>query len=137
MNTDFQALETSKSANKLQIGKATTHGLGAGARPDVGRKAAEETLQEISSFLQDRDMVFITAGMGGGTGTGAAPLIAKIAREKGILTVAIVTKPFGFEGQKRMRIAEQGIAELKQEVDTLIVIPNQKILSSGNRQLKS
>lgn len=129
VNTDVQALEVSRSTSRLQIGKTLTRGLGAGADPDVGRKAIEEDRESVISALEDSDMIFITAGMGGGTGTGAAPIVAEIAKDLGALTVGIVTKPFLFEGQKRMQRAEEGIYELKQRVDTLIVIPNQRLLS--------
>jgi len=126
-NTDAQALEYSKAENKFQIGKEITSGLGAGARPEIGRQAAEENFDEISKFIDGANMVFISAGMGGGTGTGSAPVIARAAREKGILTVGIVTKPFEFEGTVRMRQAQEGINELQKYVDTLIVIPNEKL----------
>src|SRR4029078_3282553 len=122
-NTDAQALISSLAPTRLQLGINITHGLGAGSRPDIGRAAAEEALDEIIAQLQSAHMVFIAAGMGGGTGTGAAPVIARLAREHGILTVGVVTKPFNFEGMNRMRVAEAGIAELQQYVDTLIVIP--------------
>lgn len=129
VNTDLQALEHCKANSRLQIGRALTKGLGAGANPDVGRKAIEEDREIIFEALEDSDMVFVTAGMGGGTGTGAAPIVAEIAKDLGALTVGIVTKPFMFEGPKRMRRAMEGIAELKERVDTLIVIPNQRLLS--------
>jgi len=129
MNTDIQALETSKSTVRLQIGKTTTRGLGAGADPEVGRKAIEEDREAVADVLGETDMVFVTCGMGGGTGTGAAPIIAEIAKDLGALTVAVVTKPFLFEGNKRNKRAEEGILELKERVDTLIVIPNQRLLS--------
>lgn len=128
MNTDAQVLKLSKADVRLQLGKMLTRGLGAGADPAVGRKAALESEDEIRELLADTDMVFITAGMGGGTGTGAAPVIARIAREMGCLTIGIVTKPFGFEGRKRASVALQGLEELKPFVDTLIVIPNDKLL---------
>jgi cell division protein FtsZ len=128
MNTDAQVLKLSKADIRLQLGKMLTRGLGAGADPEVGRKAALESEDEIRDLLSDTDMVFITAGMGGGTGTGAAPVIARIAREMGCLTIGIVTKPFGFEGRKRASVALQGLEELKPYVDTLIVIPNDKLL---------
>lgn len=128
MNTDAQVLKLSKADIRLQLGKMLTRGLGAGASPDIGRQAALESEDEIRDLLADTDMVFITAGMGGGTGTGAAPVIARIAREMGCLTIGIVTKPFGFEGRKRMSVAIQGLEELKPYVDTLIVIPNDKLL---------
>jgi cell division protein FtsZ len=126
-NTDAQAMSQSRTDRRIQLGAGVTQGLGAGARPDIGRAAAEETLEEILGQLQGSNMVFITAGMGGGTGTGAAPVIARAAREHGILTVGVVTKPFNFEGQHRMRLAEAGIEELSQFVDTLIIIPNQNL----------
>jgi cell division protein FtsZ len=126
-NTDAQALTQSKADHKIQLGAHLTEGLGAGAKPEIGRGAAEETLPEILERLSGAHMVFITAGMGGGTGTGAAPVIARAVRELGILTVGVVTKPFHFEGDKRMRIAERGIEELQNYVDTLIVIPNQNL----------
>jgi cell division protein FtsZ len=126
-NTDSQAMSQSRTDRHIQLGVNVTQGLGAGARPDIGRAAAEEALDEIVGSLQGSNMVFITAGMGGGTGTGAAPVIARAAREHGILTVGVVTKPFQFEGQHRMRLAEQGIEELTQFVDTLIIIPNQNL----------
>jgi cell division protein FtsZ len=129
MNTDTQALETSKSSVKLQIGKTTTRGLGAGADPEIGRKAIEEDREAVADVLGESDMVFVTCGMGGGTGTGAAPIVAEIAKDLGALTVGIVTKPFIFEGNKRSKRAEEGIIELKERVDTLIVIPNQRLLS--------
>lgn len=128
-NTDAQALARNLAPTRLQIGENVTRGLGAGAKPEVGMRAAEESRQRIQESLQGADMVFITAGMGGGTGTGAAPVIAKIAKELGILTVAVVTKPFGFEGKRRMRFAEDGLEELRNFVDTVITIPNQKLLS--------
>ena len=126
-NTDAQALSGVRTENRIQLGLSTTQGLGAGSRPDVGRAAAEESLEELNAMLTGANMVFITAGMGGGTGTGAAPVIAKAAREMGILTVGVVTKPFHFEGPHRMRTAEAGIEELSQIVDTLIIIPNQNL----------
>jgi cell division protein FtsZ len=129
INTDAQDLHRSLAKKKIHIGKNLTRGLGAGMNPDLGRRAAEETRQEIQEALQGSDMVFITCGMGGGTGTGAAPMVAKIAKELGALTVAIVTKPFSFEGAQRKEIAERGLAELKKEVDAFIVIPNDKLLS--------
>lgn len=129
VNTDAQALYHSEAAVKINIGKATTRGLGAGSNPHVGAQAAEESREEIAQALQGADMVFITCGMGGGTGTGAAPVIADIAKELGILTVAVVTKPFSFEGHRRKQQAEDGLENLKAKVDTLIIIPNDKILS--------
>lgn len=131
-NTDSQALARSKAERRIQIGLNTTQGLGAGANPQIGMAAAEESQSEIMEQLGDAHMVFITAGMGGGTGTGAAPTIAKIAREMGILTVAVVTKPFHFEGPRRMAMAEAGLAELQKSVDTLIVIPNQNLFRVAN-----
>jgi cell division protein FtsZ len=129
INTDSQALDFSKADVKLQIGGNVTRGLGAGARPEVGRQAMEEDRERVASLLQGADLVFVTAGMGGGTGTGGAPIVAEIAREMGALAVAICTKPFEFEGRKRMNRALTGIDELKTRVDTLIVIPNQRLLS--------
>ncbi len=131
-NTDAQALKNSESVNKIQLGLSSTKGLGAGASPDVGKNAALESESEIRSYLEGSNMVFITSGMGGGTGTGASPIVAKIARELGILTVGVVTKPFLFEGAKRMRVAEGGLAELQKHVDTLIVIPNQNLFRIAN-----
>ncbi|MDG6895675.1 cell division protein FtsZ [Volucribacter amazonae] len=128
VNTDAQALRKSKVPNTIQIGEATTKGLGAGANPNVGRKAAEDDQDAIRSMLEGADMVFIAAGMGGGTGTGAAPVVAQIAKEMGILTVAVVTKPFSFEAKPRKHFAELGIQELSKHVDSLIVIPNEKLL---------
>ncbi len=128
-NTDAQALERSSVKTSIQLGSEITKGLGAGANPEVGRQAALEDRERISELLNNTDMVFITAGMGGGTGTGAAPVIAEIAKEMGVLTVAVVTKPFIFEMKKRMKVAEQGISELRQHVDSLIIVPNDKVLS--------
>ena len=128
-NTDAQALERSQALNKIQLGESVTKGLGAGANPEVGRRAALENQDQLKEHLSGSDMVFITAGMGGGTGTGGAPVIARLAREAGALTVGVVTKPFVFEGKRRLRQAEEGIEELKESVDTLIVIPNQRLLS--------
>jgi cell division protein FtsZ len=128
-NTDMQALNGSLAPVRLQIGAGATRGLGSGGDPQQGRRAAEEDEQAIADALSDSDMVFITAGMGGGTGTGAAPVVARIARASGALTVAVVTKPFGFEGRRRMRQADEGLNELRAEVDTLIVIPNERLLS--------
>ncbi len=133
-NTDVQALTMSKAERIIQMGVAVTEGLGAGAQPDVGRAAAEEVLDEIRDHLSGAHMVFVTAGMGGGTGTGAAPVIAKTAREMGILTVGVVTKPFHFEGQRRMRTAENGIGELHKCVDTLLIIPNQNLFRVANEK---
>ncbi len=128
VNTDAQALMSNRADHKLQIGEKSTKGLGAGARPEVGEEAAKESIEAIKSELTGADMVFITAGMGGGTGTGAAPIIATAAREVGALTVAVVTKPFIFEGRQRMKVAEEGIENLKDEVDTIITIPNNRLL---------
>lgn len=133
MNTDAQALLLSKADTKLQLGEKLTRGLGAGSNPEIGKKAAEETREDIYNMLQGADMVFIAAGMGGGTGTGAAPIVAEIARETGALTVGVVTKPFFFEGNKRMRQAEVGLEILKENVDTLIVIPNDKLLTIAEK----
>lgn len=133
-NTDAQALAMSSAERRIQLGEAITQGLGAGSRPEVGCAAAEEALAEINENLEDVHMVFITAGMGGGTGTGGAPVIARTAREKGILTVGVVTKPFQFEGARRARIAEEGIKELSQFVDTLIIIPNQNLFRIANER---
>ena len=133
-NTDVQALNANKAPGKIQLGLDLTKGLGAGANPDVGRRAAIESYNEIVEKLQGADMVFVTAGMGGGTGTGGAPIVAKIARELGALTIGVVTRPFAFEGKRRGKHADQGLQELKENVDTLIVIPNQKLLSiAGDR----
>jgi cell division protein FtsZ len=129
MNTDAQVLKVSKAETRVQLGKYLTRGLGAGAKQEIGRKAAEESIEEIEEVLRDADMVFITAGMGGGTGTGAAPVIAKKAKEMGCLTIGIVTKPFAFEGPARMQAAIYGLEELKPHVDTLIVIPNERLLA--------
>src|SRR5262249_37283021 len=128
-NTDAQALKRSSAPTLLQLGDQITKGLGAGADPVIGRKAAEENIDRIREILTGTDMVFITAGMGGGTGTGAAPVFAEVAKELGILTVAVVTKPFVFEGKKRLQAAEQGIKALSQNVDSLIIIPNNKLLT--------
>ena len=133
INTDRQALGQSNAQVKIQIGEKLTKGLGAGAIPEVGRRAAEESREEIASALKGSDLVFITAGMGGGTGTGAAPIVAEIARDLGTLTIAVVTKPFNFEGKQRMKNAEAGIDELKQHVDTLVVIPNDRLLQVVNK----
>ena len=134
VNTDRQALQTSKAATKIQIGEKITRGLGAGANPDIGAQSAEESRAEVSEVLRGADMVFVTAGMGGGTGTGAAPIVAQVAKEMGILTIAVVTKPFTFEGKKRLTQAEKGIANLKERVDTLVVIPNDKLLQVIDRR---
>lgn len=135
VNTDAQALLSSPAPVKLQIGENLTKGLGSGADPEVGHQAAEESREKIKELLVDTDMVFITAGMGGGTGTGGAPIIAELAKEAGALTVAVVTKPFTFEGIRRMSVAEEGIEELKSKVDTLIVIPNQKLLDVVDKKM--
>ena len=127
INTDRQALNHSDAATQLVIGEKLTRGFGAGAHPQIGSRAAEESIEEIKTILQDADMVFITAGMGGGTGTGAAPVVARVAHEMDILTIGIVTKPFGFEGKRRMDQALAGIAELSQYVDSLVVIPNERL----------
>jgi cell division protein FtsZ len=129
INSDSQDLHHSLAKKKIHVGKNLTRGLGAGGNPDMGRRAAEETREEIANSLKGSDMIFITGGMGGGTGTGAAPVVAKIARESGALTVGVVTKPFLFEGQERMRLALQGIEELKREVDALITIPNDRLMA--------
>ncbi len=128
-NTDVQALNQSLAPHRIQIGVNATRGLGSGGDPSIGRRAAEEDEQQIADSLADSDMVFITAGMGGGTGTGAAPVVARLARQSGALTVAVVTRPFQFEGRRRMRQAEEGLAELRAEVDTLIIIPNERLLA--------
>lgn len=133
INTDKQALFLSKANTKIQIGDKLTKGLGAGANPDIGQKAAEESKDEISQAIKGADMVFVTAGMGGGTGTGATPVVAQIAREMGILTVGVVTKPFTFEGRKRMQHAERGVDELKGTVDTLVTIPNDRLLQVAEK----
>ncbi len=133
INTDIQALKNSKAQEKIQIGPKQTHGLGAGAKPEVGEASAIESQDEISEVIRDADMVFITAGMGGGTGTGAAPVVAKIAHDMEKLTIAVVSKPFKFEGAKKMDKAEQGIAKLLENVDALIVIPNQNLLATGQK----
>ncbi|MFW5710555.1 MAG: cell division protein FtsZ [Spirochaetia bacterium] len=134
VNTDMQALQRANAKSKLPIGSQLTNGLGAGGVPDVGEKAAEESREEIKNVLQGADMVFITAGMGGGTGTGAAPIVAQVARELEALTVAVVTKPFDFEGRQKMKLAEKGIEKLRNEVDTLITIPNQYLLKIVERK---
>jgi cell division protein FtsZ len=134
-NTDAQALGASSALSKIQIGMEITKGLGAGSNPEIGRKSALESRDQIQKYLEGADMIFVTAGLGGGTGTGAAPIIAEIARESSALTVAVVTKPFQFEGKKRNTQAEEGIAQLRDVVDTLIVVPNQRLLSLGGRNL--
>ncbi len=135
-NTDAQALAKSTASATIQLGKELTKGLGAGAKPEVGRVAAEEAIEAIRKEIGQADMVFITAGMGGGTGTGAAPIVAKVAKEQGALTVGVVTKPFPFEGPRRMSSAEKGISELSEHIDSLIVIPNARLLSSGAKNAK-
>lgn len=134
VNTDRQALQISKASTRIQIGEKLTRGLGAGANPDIGGQAAEESKSEIAEVLRGADMVFVTAGMGGGTGTGAAPIVAATAKELGILTIGVVTKPFTFEGKKRLTQAERGISNLKDKVDTLVVIPNDKLLQIIDRK---
>jgi cell division protein FtsZ len=134
INSDSQDLHNSLAKKKIHIGKNLTRGLGAGGNPDMGRRAAEETREEINNSIKGSDMIFITGGMGGGTGTGCAPVVAKIARESGALTVGVVTKPFLFEGQERMRLALQGIEELKKEVDALITIPNDRLLAIVDKE---
>ena len=134
INTDRQQLNVSKANKKIQIGEKLTRGLGAGANPEVGKCSAEESKSEIAEALKGADMVFVTAGMGGGTGTGAAPIVAEVSKEMGILTVGVVTKPFPFEGKRRMMQADAGIEELRQNVDTLIIIPNEKLLQVVEKQ---
>lgn len=133
VNTDKQALYLSRANQKLQVGEKVTKGLGAGALPEIGEKAAEESREEIANALKGSDLVFITAGMGGGTGTGAAPVIAQIAMELGVLTIGVVTKPFSFEGSRRMKNADSGIQKLRENVDTLVIIPNERLLSVVGR----
>ena len=135
VNTDKQALNVSSATYKIQIGEKLTHGQGAGSDPEVGRKSAEESRSQIAKALEDTDMVFITAGMGGGTGTGGAPIVAEIAREQGILTVGVVTKPFGFEGRRRMQQAEKGIEELQGKVDSLVIIPNERLKHATDQKI--
>ena len=135
VNTDRQALSRCLAETKIQIGEKLTHGQGAGSDPEVGRKSAEESRNQIAKALEDTDMVFITAGMGGGTGTGGAPIVAEIAKEMDILTVAVVTKPFGFEGRRRMQQAEAGIAELKDKVDSLVIIPNERLKHATDQKI--
>ena len=135
INTDAQALLMSDADVKLDVGRDSTRGLGAGADPEVGRKAAEDAKDEIEELLRGADMVFVTAGMGGGTGTGAAPVVAQFARETGALTIGVVTRPFAFEGAKRRRVADEGLQRLKEQVDTLIVIPNDRLLQMGDAQV--
>ena len=134
VNTDRQVLQASKATTKIQIGEKITRGLGAGANPDIGAQSAEENKAEITEILRGSDMVFVTAGMGGGTGTGAAPIVAQVAKEMGILTIGVVTKPFTFEGKKRLAQAERGIESLKGKVDALVVIPNDKLLQIIDRK---
>ena len=136
VNSDKAAILKSQAQHKVQIGEKLTHGMGAGANPEVGQGAAEESKDDIINVLKGTDMVFITAGMGGGTGTGAAPVVAQIAKEMGILTVGVVTKPFSFEGQRRMKQAEKGIAELSQHVDCIIVIPNERLKLISEQKMK-
>ena len=135
MNTDQQALSKNHAATKVQLGSKLTKGRGAGADPEIGQRAAEESKDEIANALKGSQMVFITAGMGGGTGTGAAPVVAEIAREQGVLTVGVVTKPFGFEGQKRMRAAEAGIEQLRGKVDSLVIIPNERLKYATDQKI--
>jgi len=135
INTDAQALLMSDADVKLDIGRELTRGLGAGANPEVGRKAAEDHIEEIEEVLQGADMVFVTAGEGGGTGTGGAPVVAKVAKSLGALTIGVVTRPFGFEGRRRQVQADQGVEDLRAEVDTLIVIPNDRLLSLADREI--
>ena len=135
VNTDKQALTVSSATFKIQIGEKLTNGQGAGSNPEVGRKSAEENRTQIAKALEDADMVFITAGMGGGTGTGAAPIVADIAKEMGVLTVGVVTKPFKFEGPRRMRAAEAGIAELREKVDSLVIIPNERLKLASDQKI--
>lgn len=134
INTDVQVLSLNKAEKKVQIGPKTTGGLGAGSYPEIGRKSAEESVEELKKVIEDADLIFLTAGMGGGTGTGASPLIASLAKELDILTVAVVTKPFSFEGRTRMRVAEEGIKELEPSVDTVITISNDKLLKIVDRK---
>ena len=135
MNTDVQVLNVSKAPRKIQLGENSTRGLGAGGNPEIGRSAAEESKSEVKKLLDGADLVFITAGMGGGTGTGAAPIIAEIASELGALTVAVVTKPFPFEGPRRAKLAAEGVENLKSRVDTIIVVPNERLLTVGDRKM--
>lgn len=135
INTDAQALMNNQSPTKVQIGESLTRGLGSGGDPEVGRQAAEESTQKLEDVLQDADMVFLTAGMGGGTGTGSVPIVAQIAKNMGALTVAVVTKPFSFEGTRRMMVAEDGLEKLKDKVDALIVIPNQRLLENVEKNM--
>ena len=134
MNTDTQDLHKSNADKKIHLGKNLTKGLGAGMNPEIGKKAAEETKSEIQDVMKGADMIFITGGMGGGTGTGAAPIVARAAKEQGILTIGVVTKPFAFEGQHRLRLAEQGIRELEKEVDAIVIIPNDRLLAIAEKE---
>ncbi|MDR3120759.1 MAG: cell division protein FtsZ, partial [Clostridiales bacterium] len=135
LNTDKQALLASKATTKIQLGDKLTKGLGAGGNPEIGEKAANESIDDVAQAIKGADMVFITAGMGGGTGTGAAPIVATVAKEMGVLTVAVITKPFTFEGLKRMKNAERGIQNLKEAVDTLLVIPNDKLIMLDDKKI--
>ncbi|MBR4869840.1 MAG: cell division protein FtsZ [Oscillospiraceae bacterium] len=135
VNTDKQALNVSSATYKIQIGEKLTHGMGAGSDPEVGRKSAEESRNQVAKALENTDMVFITAGMGGGTGTGAAPIVAEIAKEQGVLTVGVVTKPFAFEGRRRMQQAEKGIEELRGKVDSLVIIPNERLKHATDQKI--
>ncbi|MBQ3103446.1 MAG: cell division protein FtsZ [Oscillospiraceae bacterium] len=135
VNTDKQALNVSSATYKIQIGEKLTHGMGAGSDPEVGRKSAEESRNQVGKALENTDMVFITAGMGGGTGTGAAPIVAEIAKEQGVLTVGVVTKPFAFEGRRRMQQAEAGIEELRGKVDSLVIIPNERLKHATDQKI--
>lgn len=135
LNTDGQALMRSRAPQRIRLGDKATRGLGAGGDPEIGERAADESIEELHTLLQGSDMVFITAGMGGGTGTGATPIVARVAREEGALTIGVVTRPFTFEGAQRAKAAEAGIEKLKEEVDTLIVIPNDKLLEIGDRRV--
>ncbi|MBI2334915.1 cell division protein FtsZ [Candidatus Daviesbacteria bacterium] len=135
VNTDAQALMNNQSPTKVQIGETLTKGLGSGGDPEIGRQAADESTQKLQDILQDADMVFLTAGMGGGTGTGSIPIVAQIARQGGALTVAVVTKPFSFEGTRRMMVAEEGVETLKDKVDALIIIPNQRLLETVEKNM--
>lgn len=134
VNTDAQDLHHSAAKRKIHIGKNLTRGLGTGMNPELGKRAAEETKEEIQQALKGSDMIFVACGMGGGTGTGAAPVVAKTAKELGALTVAVTTKPFSFEGQQRLRLAEQGLEELRKEVDALIVVPNDRLLATVSKE---
>ena len=135
VNTDAQALLTNQSPTKVQIGESLTRGLGSGGDPEIGRQAAEESTQKLEDVIQDADMVFLTAGMGGGTGTGCIPIVAQIAKNLGALTVAVVTKPFAFEGTRRMVAAEEGLEKLKDKVDALIIIPNQRLMKVVDKNM--